>query len=129
MKAMKYEGIVPVHPLYRRIVEVGGTAIATDAEGYLVDRGQWSEDFARVLAAANGVDLTGEHWHVISFIRNHWRTRGRTASTRLIVRHFRAVWGVEKGSATYLFRLFEAGGGPEKFGNRLAGAPRPGGDS
>jgi len=129
MKARKYEGIVPVHPRYLRTVEVGGTAIATDAEGYLVDRNQWSEHFAMALAAAHGLELTAEHWHVISFIRNHWRTRGRTASTRQIVRHFRAVWGEDKGSPAYLFTLFEAGGGPEKFGNRLAGAPRPGGDA
>ena len=129
MKARRYEGIVPVHPRYLRTVEVDGMAIPTDAEGYLVDRNQWSEGFAQALAATYGLTLTAEHWHVIRLIRNRWRTLGRTASTRQIIRHFRAVWGEEKGSAAYLFHLFEAGGGPEKLGNRLAGAPRPSGDA
>ncbi|MGE5505237.1 MAG: TusE/DsrC/DsvC family sulfur relay protein [Actinomycetota bacterium] len=129
MKPKRYEGIVPVAPHHLRTVTVNGRELATDAEGYLVDRSQWSEDFARALAGAHRLTLTPEHWLVISFIRNHWRTRGRTASLREMVRHFRGVWGRDKGSVGYLFHLFEAGGGPVKFGNRLAGVPRVAGDA
>lgn len=129
MKPRRPEGLAPVSPHLARRIVVNGQALETDAEGYLVDRGQWSEDFARTLAAQLNMDLTDEHWHVLRFIRNHWRTKGRLASTRQMVRHFREIWGEDKGSATNLFRLFEQGGGPEKLGNRLAGVPRAKGDA
>jgi tRNA 2-thiouridine synthesizing protein E len=129
MKPRRPEGLAPVPPFHARQIVVDGQALETDAEGYLVDREQWSEAFARTLAAQLNLDLTDEHWQVLRFIRNHWRTKGRLASTRQMVRHFRTVWGEDRGSAAHLFRLFERGGGPEKLGNRLAGVPRAKGDA
>ncbi|CAA7625577.1 TusE/DsrC/DsvC family sulfur relay protein [Magnetospirillum sp. UT-4] len=105
-------------------IEVDGEFIATDAEGYLIDRGRWSEAFARALAAREGVALTDEHWQVIAFIREHFRRKGRQTTIPQMVKHFRVAWGPEKGTARYLYHLFETGNGPDRQGFRLAGVGR-----
>jgi tRNA 2-thiouridine synthesizing protein E len=44
-----------------------------------------------------------------------------------MIRHFRKLWGEERGSSRYLHRLFPRGG-PQKQGNRLAGLLRTKGE-
>ena len=60
-------------------LDVNGVATETDAEGYLVHREQWSEDFARAQAAREGLALTGEHWGSSASCAN---TSMRTACRR-----------------------------------------------
>ena len=103
-----------------RHLEVGGRRIETDSEGYLVDREQWSEDFARAQAEREGLTLTAEHWEVIRFLREHFERHGVQAQVRVMIRHFRDAWGPERGNNHYLHDLFPVGG-PQKQGNRLAG--------
>ena len=103
------------HPLL-----VNGLEIATDAEGYLVDRARWSEDFARAQAARERLALTPEHWEVIRFLREYFERHGVQAQVRVMIRHFREQWGPERGTNHYLHDLFPVGG-PQKQGNRLAG--------
>jgi len=101
-------------------LEVDGRMVLTDSEGYLVDLGDWSEAFVRAEAAAEGLELTNEHWEVIRFLREHYQHHGMQAQVRELIRHFRALWGAERGSNRYLHDLFPRGG-PQKQGNRLAG--------
>ena len=42
-------------------VEVDGKRVAVDSEGYLLDRSQWSPEFARALAKREGLELTPAH--------------------------------------------------------------------
>ena len=110
-----------------RILDVGGRRIETDSEGYLVDRGQWSEDFARAQARAEGLPLTPAHWEVIRFLREHYAEHGVQAQVRVMIRHFTATWGPERGSNHHLHEMFPRGG-PQKQGNRLAGLLRTKGE-
>ncbi len=110
-----------------RYVVVGQNWLLTDSEGYLVDPTQWSEDFARVLAAEEDLALTTEHWEVIRFLRASFARHGTQATVRDMIAHFRRVWGPERGSNRYLHRLFPRGG-PQKQGNRLAGLLRTKGE-
>ncbi|NEV60825.1 TusE/DsrC/DsvC family sulfur relay protein [Thiorhodococcus minor] len=110
-----------------RAVQVGGRSISTDSEGYLVDPSDWSEDFARALARAEGLDLTAEHWEVIRFLRERFARAGMQATVRDMIAHFRKVWGRERGSNRYLHQIFPRGG-PQKQGNRLAGLLRTKGE-
>ena len=73
-----------------RTVRVGGRDVATDAEGYLLDLDDWSEDFARALAREEGLELTPRHWELIRFLREHYQTHGVQAQVRAMVRHFSA---------------------------------------
>ena len=112
---------------FARVLDVGGKRVETDSEGYLVDRNQWSEDFARVEAREEGLLLTPAHWEVIHFLREHYAERGVQAQVRVMIRHFTAAWGPERGSNHHLHEMFPRGG-PQKQGNRLAGLLRTKGE-
>jgi len=108
-------------------VRVGDRDVLTDGEGYLVDPADWSEGFARAQAGLEGLDLHAEHWEVIRLLRDRYANRGTQATVRDMIRHFRQVWGAEKGTSGYLHKLFPRGG-PQKQGNRLAGLLRTKGE-
>ncbi|MFZ1538789.1 MAG: TusE/DsrC/DsvC family sulfur relay protein [Chromatiaceae bacterium] len=110
-----------------RAVLVGGRDVLTDGEGYLVNPSDWSEGFVRAQAALEGIDLHGEHWEVIRFLRDHYAKHGTQVGVRDMIRYFRQVWGAEKGTNGYLHKLFPRGG-PQKQGNRLAGLLRTKGE-
>ncbi len=110
-----------------RTIEVAGRAIETDSEGYLVDRSQWSEDFARALARAEGLELTPAHWEVIRFLREYHDEHGVQPQVRVMIRHFTSKWGPARGSNHHLHEMFPRGG-PQKQGNRLAGLLRTKGE-
>ncbi len=110
-----------------RVVRVGGRDIATDAEGYLVDLSDWSEDFARAQARREGLLLTDEHWQVIRFLREYFHEQGVQAQVRAMIRHFERAWGPERGNNHHLHDLFPVGG-PQKQGNRVAGLLRTKGE-
>ena len=112
----------PVH-----YVDAGGRRIATDSEGYLLDRDQWSEDFARAQAEREGLELTAAHWEVIRFLRDYYAEHGVQAQVRVMIRHFTERWGPERGSNHHLHDMFPRGG-PQKQGNRLAGLLRTKGE-
>ncbi len=108
-------------------IAVDGRRIETDSEGYLLDRRQWSEAFARALAEKEGLELTPEHWEVIRFLRDYELEHGVQAQVRVMIRRFTELWGPERGSNHHLHDLFPSGG-PQKQGNRLAGLLRTKGE-
>ena len=106
-----------------RRVMVNGHEVLTDSEGYLVNPGEWSEAFVRQLAAQEDLQLTPEHWEVIRFQRKWYAEHGQQASVRDMIKHFRHLWGCDRGCNHYMHKLFPRGG-PQKQGNRLAGLLR-----
>ena len=108
-------------------VEVDGRRVAVDSEGYLLDRSQWSPEFARALARREGLELTPAHWEVIDFLREFESEHGVQAQVRVMIREFTARWGQERGSNHHLHDMFPRGG-PQKQGNRLAGLLRTKGE-
>jgi tRNA 2-thiouridine synthesizing protein E len=110
-----------------RVLKVDGGEVVTDSEGYLVNLGDWSEAFVRAEAEAEGLALTDEHWEVVRFLRDFYERRQVQANVREIIKHFRSVWGKERGSNRHLHAIFPRGG-PQKQGNRLAGLLRTKGE-
>ena len=108
-------------------VQVGARRIDVDSEGYLLHLGDWSEDFARALAAREGLVLTDAHWELIRFLRRYYAEHGVQAQVRVMVRHFTQAWGPQRGSNHALHDMFPRGG-PQKQGNRLAGLLRTKGE-
>ncbi len=110
-----------------RKLRVGSRDIDVDKEGYLCNLDDWSEEFARALAAEEGLTLSDAHWQVIRFLREHYQEHRVQAQVRVMIRHFSALWGPQQGSNVALHELFPMGG-PQKQGNRLAGLLRTKGE-
>jgi len=119
--------VMTIAPPTVRYLDVGSRRVETDSEGYLADRNQWSEDFARAQARVEGLDLTAAHWELIRFLRDYYFEHGVQAQVRVMIRHFTALWGPERGSNHHLHEMFPRGG-PQKQGNRLAGLLRTKGE-
>jgi len=110
-----------------RWLKVGSREIETDSEGYLRNLDDWSEDFVRAQARAEGLELTDEHWQLIRFLREYYAEHGVQAQVRVMIRHFSQAWGPARGNNHVLHEIFPRGG-PQKQGNRLAGLLRTKGE-
>ncbi len=102
------------------VLHVRGREVPTDAEGYLKDLDDWSEDFAVAQAQREQLELTEAHWQVIHFLRAYYEEHRAQAQVRAMIWHFAKAWGTERGNNHHLHDLFPIGG-PQKQGNRLAG--------
>jgi len=120
-------GSIEYPNMQTRALNVEGFEVLTDSEGYLVRPADWSEDFVRAQAAAEGLTLDDEHWEIIRYLRAYYEDHGAQASVRDMIRYFRETWGRERGNNAYLHRIFPMGG-PQKQGNRLAGLLRTKGE-
>ena len=109
------------------ITVVNGKELLLDGEGYLLDLDEWTEEFVHVRADEEELPLTDEHWQVINFIRYFYDRHGVQAPVRDMIKHFKKVWGKDKGNTRYLHQIFPKGG-PQKQGNRLAGVRKPKGE-
>lgn len=102
-------------------IEVGGQAVETDKNGYLVNIEDWSEDVARAMAEHEGVSLTDKHWDLINFLRDEYLNNGgNQPNTRNIVKAMSAKWN-EKIGQKDVYELFPKD--PSKQGGRIAGLP------
>jgi TusE/DsrC/DsvC family sulfur relay protein len=91
--------------------------VDVDAEGFLSDPGQWSEEIARAIAAENGIpELTDRHWLVVRFMRERYLATGTAPSIRSL--------GKESGvPIKELYQLFPKG--PAKLAAKIGGIPKP----
>jgi TusE/DsrC/DsvC family sulfur relay protein len=98
------------------VTTLEGHDVHVDAEGFLTEYDEWDEDLAKTLAAAIGIQLTDAHWKVIHFLREDYKEKGETATTRRV----QAVGGVPVKEQFALF--------PKKPGKKMAyvaGLPKP----
>ena len=94
----------------------GATQVHVDAEGFLTDYDEWSEDLARQLASQIGIELTPAHFAVLRFLRSDYAAQGETATLRRV--------STQAGiPVKELFTLFP--GKPAKQMAYIAGLPKP----
>ena len=104
-------------------LNVNGTAIAVDQEGFLVDLGDWSEPVAQALAEAEGLSLEPEHWEILHLLREFYREFQLSPATRPLIKYTALKLGPDKGNSMHLNRLFK--GTPAKLAAKLAGLTKP----
>jgi TusE/DsrC/DsvC family sulfur relay protein len=104
-------------------LEINGTSIETDEQGYLVNLDDWSEELAVALAEKDDLKLNDSHWEVINMIRNFYKEKGTAPAMRALIKLAKAELGKDKGDSKYLYSLFPYG--PGKQGARYAGLPKP----
>jgi len=92
-----------------------------DAEGYLIEPLQWTEEVARVLAARQKIELTDEHWDVIRFMRRYYEEHQVAPDARFVIRHIVERLGPD--ARNRLFELFPYGYPGQAC--RIAGMKRP----
>ncbi|MBF0326372.1 TusE/DsrC/DsvC family sulfur relay protein [Magnetospirillum moscoviense] len=93
---------------------------ATDAEGYLVDPADWTEDFARLAAQAEAIELTEDHWRVIAFMRAWLEEKQVAPDVRHVMKHLTDATGAGRNR---LFELFPYGYVQQAC--KIAGMKRP----
>ncbi|MHB1064754.1 MAG: TusE/DsrC/DsvC family sulfur relay protein [Georgenia sp.] len=97
-------------------IEIDGKPVHVNDEGFLTQYDEWDESIANVLAGQIGIELTEQHWNVIRFLREDYKNKGETATTRRV----NAVGGIPVKEQFVLF--------PKKPGKKMsyiAGLPKP----
>lgn len=97
--------------------------IETDAQGYLLNSQQWSEELIPLLAEQENITLTNEHLEIIRFVRSFYLEFNTSPAIRMLVKAVSQQFGEEKGNSRYLYRLFPKG--PAKQATKFAGLPKP----
>ncbi len=94
-----------------------GTEVEVDAEGFMTDPSQWSEQVAAAIAAEAGIgELSDRHWLVVDFMRKTYLETGTAPSIRTL--------GKASGvPIRELYQLFPKG--PAKLAAKVAGIPKP----
>lgn len=96
---------------------ISGATVEVDAEGFLLDPGQWNEELAEAIARERGIEqLTDRHWLVINFMRRTFLETGSAPSIRTLGK----ASGVE---IKELYQLFPKG--PAKLAALIGGIPKP----
>lgn len=99
---------------------IEGVELETDKEGYLLEP-NYSEEAVKVIAEAEGINLTDAHWQVINYMRDEYKENGHTPNFRNMLKGFSAI---RPGSdSKYLYELFPVG--PAKQAAKVAGLPQP----
>ncbi|MDH5181766.1 MAG: TusE/DsrC/DsvC family sulfur relay protein [Gammaproteobacteria bacterium] len=103
-------------------IEVNGKTIETTENGYLVNQEDWNEDVGKVLAEAEGIEMTQEHWDVVAYLREeHFNNAGNEPNERTILKDMGNKWG-KKVSSKDMYLMFPQM--PSKQGRKIAGLPQ-----
>ena len=100
------------------VTEIAGVQVDVNDEGFMTNPDQWNEEIAKVLAKNIEIELTEDHWKVIRFLRDDFKSQGETATTRRV----QSAGGFP---VKQQFDLF-----PKKPGKKMsyiAGLPKPAG--
>ena len=97
---------------------IAGREVHVNDEGFLTEYDEWDEALAAELANNIGVEMTDEHWAVIRFLRDDFKSQGETPT----IRRVSTAGGVD---TKQLFVLFPKK--PAKKMAYIAGLPKPAG--
>jgi tRNA 2-thiouridine synthesizing protein E len=104
-------------------IDVNGTHIAVDKEGYLRSLSDWSPEVAQAIANNEGITLSEAHWEILWLLRDFYQTFELSPAMRPLVKYIGQHLGTDKGRSIYLMQLFP--GSPAKLSSKLAGLPKP----
>jgi len=99
---------------------VNGTELETDDQGYLLEA-DFGDEVVRVIADAEGITLSAEHWTVVGYLRDEFREHGHTPNFRHMLKGLSEI--IPGCESKTLYDLFPVG--PAKQGVKVAGLPQP----
>tara|TARA_B100001750_G_C15366903_1_gene525234 strand:+ start:204 stop:536 length:333 start_codon:yes stop_codon:yes gene_type:complete len=104
-------------------IEVNGKSLETDEEGYLANLNDWEKEVATVMAEAEDLELSDDHWEIINFLREYYEEYQIAPAVRVLTKAVGKKLGADKGNSKYLYELFPYG--PAKQACKFAGLPKP----
>lgn len=104
-------------------IEINGTLLETDEDGFLAHWDDWSEEIAAGMADRDGCELTENHWEILRFLREYYQEYESAPPIRVLVRTMGRRFGRDKANTRYLYQLFPYG--PARQACRYAGLPKP----
>jgi tRNA 2-thiouridine synthesizing protein E len=66
------------------VTTIAGAEVHVNDEGFLTEYGDWSEEIGAELATNIGVEMTDDHWKLIRWLREDFKEKGETATTRRV---------------------------------------------
>jgi tRNA 2-thiouridine synthesizing protein E len=107
-------------------LEIAGRYIQTDARGYLLDLSDWDRDVTMEMAAADGLELTEDHWLLIDFLHRFYKEFQVAPELPILSRCLCKDQHDCRWNRKYIKQLFPMGA---KTACRYAGLPAPVGRS
>jgi tRNA 2-thiouridine synthesizing protein E len=103
-------------------LEVGGRSVATSINGFLLDHSDWTPEVTEAMAAADGVELTADHWLLIDFLHRFYGEFGVAPEMAVLSHSLCRDQGDCRWTRKYIRELFPEG---IDCGCRYAGLPAP----
>lgn len=98
-------------------------SLALDKQGFLINLDDWNHEVAQLLANAEGIALTDQHWEIILLLREFYQQFELSPAMRPLIKYIRLKLGDKQASSLYLLKLFP--GSPAKLAAKIAGLPKP----
>ena len=87
--------------------EYNGSSIETDENGYLVTLEDWSEGVAEKLAEDEEIEMNGEHWEIINFLRDYYQEFQIAPAVKVLTKAIAKKNDIHKKEASvFLYELF-----------------------
>ncbi|MCF8010403.1 MAG: TusE/DsrC/DsvC family sulfur relay protein [Clostridiales bacterium] len=98
-------------------MDVNGTPVEVDEDGFILHPEQWNEEVANAFAREEGIsEITEEHWKVINYLRDYYYQFEVAPMIRKLCKE--TGFNLKK-----IYALFPSG--PAKGACKLAGLPKP----
>ncbi|MDC5697930.1 TusE/DsrC/DsvC family sulfur relay protein [Intrasporangium calvum] len=95
---------------------IAGTQVEVNEEGFLSNPDDWNETLGTEFARLIGVEMSEEHWRLVKFLREDYKSQGETPTLRRV--------STQLGlPVKQLFTMFP--GKPAKKMSYVAGVPKP----
>ena len=109
-------------------IEIQGKVVETDANGYLINHSDWSQEVAIKLAGSEQIELTETHWGLIEAVRQFYNENKQHVSMidliHLLSKHLKETpYEARRDIDNFLYQLFP--NGPDKQLAKIAGLPQP----
>ena len=104
-------------------LQLNGSTIEIDNEGYLLNPDDWSLELAEVIARGENMELTDERLEIVQFVRQQFEERECIPEMRTLLKTLREKHGKEKATRKYVYELFPYGYGQQAC--KIAGMRKP----
>ena len=108
-------------------IDIRGKHIETDTHGYLVNGGDWNQEVAMEIAAAEKIEMTETHWGLVEAVRQYHNENNQHFSMidliHLLSKHLKETpEDAQRDINNFLYQLFP--NGPDEQLAKIAGLPK-----